>query len=103
MFSCPSCNAMSISLKSKVRSSIFSPILCSACDAKFVISRTVMFKAVLISLGVVALWTAIIALFSATLFAGLGALLYGLIVFVAAAVLSGMTYYLFWVAPLIRA
>src|SRR5436309_4913204 len=102
MFDCPSCKATSISLKSKLRSWIFSPILCSACDAKFVISRTAMFKAVLISLGAFALWTAIIVLFAASLFTVLGALLYGLIVFVAAAVLSGMTYYLFWVAPLIR-
>src|SRR2546428_11512990 len=100
MFGCPSCNATSISLKSKVRSSIFSPILCSACDAKFIISRTAMLKAVLISLGAFALWIAIIVLFATTLFAVLGALLYGLIAFVAAAVLSGMTYYLFWLAPL---
>jgi hypothetical protein len=102
MFGCPSCNATSISLKSKVRSSIFSPILCSACDAKFVISRSAMVKAALLSLIVFALCTAIIVLIAGTVLAALGALLYGLIVFVAAAVISGMTYYLYWLAPLRR-
>ena len=57
MFLCPSCRARSISLKAKIRSSIFRPIACPNCGALFVVSRL----AVLLSLIVAEVLVFIVA------------------------------------------
>ena len=49
MFLCPSCRARSISLRAKVRSSIFRPIVCPNCGALFVVSRLAMLLAPIVA------------------------------------------------------
>ena len=49
MFLCPSCRARSISLRAKVRSSIFRPIACPNCGALFVVSRLAMLLSLIVA------------------------------------------------------
>lgn len=49
MFLCPSCRARSISLRAKLRSSIFRPIACPNCGALFVMSRLAMLLSLIVA------------------------------------------------------